>query len=202
MFMSAPGLDFSKIDNPVELYLSPPNDAVLGLFMDIARADKIHFEGSIDNKGIDYLYTRNSKGEITLDGIFAGERIKEKGVIYPENKGIDMAGTIGQSKIESKITPAADGPEVSSIADNQYELFEKINFDLIKDNIEINGKSCNVAFWEKIERLASGAIETNGYIGEDIIKRKIEFVPPKGIHINGNIGSVVVDEWILLKYSA
>lgn len=199
MIVKKTGLDFSKVDNPVEFFLSPPNNIVLGLYMTASGLSICHFKGRIDDKNTDYIYKRGPDGIIEIDGIFAGARIKEKGVFLQDKNTVDFKGTIGESVIESKIRPAPGGPEVSSQIDGENSFSAKVDFNVSENTVTIRGSAGSVSFMEKIENPApAGIVQTQGYIGEDIIKRKIEFDSQKGFHITGTIGPHEIDDWILI----
>lgn len=73
MKISNQQINFSKIDHPVEAFVTPPNDTLAGLLMDKLPKDSIEIRGNIGEKDFNYTYSMK-ENKINMHGLYDGLR--------------------------------------------------------------------------------------------------------------------------------
>jgi len=105
-------ISFSSIDNPLEAFVTPPNDSLVGILMGQLPKDRVEIRGSLGGKEFSYLYTLD-KEKIAMRGSFDGLPFKYDGTFAND---VSMTGTMGENQLSSSITPEVQGPRTTSHA--------------------------------------------------------------------------------------
>jgi len=189
-----PDISFSRIDNPIEAFNTPPNDPLVGLLMDTLPKDNIEITGHIGEKSFAYNYMLKNK-EIQMKGEFDGQPFECSGLL---GKEVKIKGHIGENILESLITPQVQGPLTESHT-GDMTVTEKIDFNIATGEFKINGRIGEDLLEETIKNSEDGTkVIGRGFLGEWNISREVVRID-KGFSIKGTIGDVEFEKKIVSK---
>ncbi len=194
MNINRPEICFSKIDNPIEAFITPPNDPLAGILMDQMPKDRIEIKGFIGDKDFNYEYSLKGH-EIKMKGMFGGVGFESSGIF---NKSAALSGNIGANRLFSTITPASQGPLNSGMA-GDLEVKEHISYSLSQENFSIAG-FIGKDNLEEVFGLNSDntAVVDSGMIGQYRIEREAKPIDG-GFVLEGTIGGIPFKEYIIAK---
>ena len=185
---------FSRIDNPIEAFITPPNDPLAGILMDQMPKDKIEIRGSIGDKEFNYEYSLKDQ-EISMKGEFGGLGFESLGIF---NQTAALSGQLGQNRLFCTIKPDTQGPRNSGMA-GDVEVNEKISYNLTEQNFLVNGsiggEELNEVFGLNSDNTA---VVDKGSIGKYEINRSARPVEG-GFLLEGTIGGIPFKEYIIAK---
>lgn len=187
---------FSRIDNPIEAFITPPNDPLAGILMDQMPKDKIEIRGSIGDKDFSYEYSLKDQ-EILMKGEFGGIGFESSGIF---NQTAALSGQLGQNRLFCTIRPDNNGPRNEGMA-GDIEINEKISYSLSEQNFFVNGsiggEELNEVFGLNSDNTA---VIDRGSIGKYEIDRSAKPVDG-GFLLEGTIGGIPFKEYIIAKKS-
>ncbi len=184
-------ISFSKIDKPLEAFLTPPNDPLVGILMGNLPKDKIEIRGSIGDRTFSYNYSFK-ENKIKMEGAFDGLPFDASGTLAEE---VNIDGHMGENTLFSNIKPANQGPFTSSRA-GELSLTEKVDINPWNGIITINGSIGQDELRETIKVSSDGyKILDKGSLGEWNISREV-VRKGKGFHIKGSMGDLNFEEEI------
>ncbi len=194
MNISNNNICFSKIDNPIEAFITPPNDPLAGILMDQMPKDNIEIHGNIGDKNFNYNYSLKNE-EIKMKGNFGGEGFEASGIF---NKTAALSGTIGANRLFSTISPDTNGPVNSGMA-GDVQIKEKISYSFSEGNFSVIGcigeEQLHEVFGVNSEK---NSVVDYGTIGGHEIKREAHPIE-NGFMLEGTIGGIPFKEYIISK---
>lgn len=191
---SSPEICFSRIDNPIEAFITPPNDPLAGILMDHLPKDCIEIRGNIGDKEFAYEYSLKGE-EISMKGKFAGFDFETSGIF---GSSAALSGNIGSNKLFSIVRPDTMGPLNSGMA-GDVEVREKILYNMQEGNFFVSGNIGSENFEEVFGvNQENTAIIDKGTIGDYKIERSA--VPVDGGYfLEGTIGGIPFKEYIIAR---
>jgi len=185
-------VSFTSIDTPLEAFVTPPNDPLVGILMGQLPRDRVEIRGSLGGKEFSYLYTLD-KEKIAMRGAFDGLTFKYDGTFA---RHVSMSGTMGENQLSSSITPEVQGPRTTSHA-GEVELWEKLDFNPFSGAVHVTGDLGGAALDETIKVSDDGTcILDSGTIRGLGIERKATRVEG-GFCIEGTLGGLEFREYIV-----
>ncbi len=187
-------ISFSKIDHPVEAFVTPPNDTLAGLLMDKLPKDSIDIRGNIGGKDFNYNYSMK-ENKIGMHGSYDGIKFDSEGTLSRE---VNLKGSTGKNSLTSKIIPQNMGPFTDSQT-GDISVKEKVDFNIWTGIISVTGSIGGEELEETIKASEDGTkILDFGNIGKWKIEREVVRTD-KGFHIKGTIGNLSFEEFITAK---
>jgi len=184
-------ISFSKIDHPVEAFVTPPNDTLAGLLMDKLPKDSIEIRGNIGGKDFNYNYSMK-ENKIGMHGSYDGIKFDSEGTLSQE---VNLKGSTGKNSLTSKIIPQNMGPFTDSQA-GDISVKEKVDINVWTGIISVTGSIGGEELEETIKASEDGTkILDFGNIGKWKIEREVVRTD-KGFHIKGTIGNLSFEEFI------
>jgi hypothetical protein len=184
-------LTFSRIDQPVEAFVTPPNDPLVGILMDALPKDHIDIKGTVGGKDFSYAYSLD-KAAITMQGTFDTLKFECEGTF---SKEVSLNGHLGDNELSSTIRPEVAGPFNDTRA-GDMKVQQKIDINPFTGIISIHGTIGGEELEETIRASEDGTrIMDKGSLGGLAIDREVTRID-RGFCIRGTIGGLDFEEFI------
>jgi len=188
-------ITFSRIDTPLEGFVTPPNDPLAGLLMGLLPRESVEIRGAVGGREFAYTYSTRG-GEITMEGAFDRLPFAARGTF--DAARVTLGGAIGGNELSSELLADTQGPRLTSRS-GDVAVDEKIDFVPSTGEFRIRGRVGGDELDETIVGdPAANRVRDTGTLGGAPIEREAR--PCEGgFHVTGTIGGVRFEEFIIAK---